>query len=92
MDFESAVKHIRKVYSTLTGKSDVEVILTYKGTGYGVTKPWHIKVENRETQHEKHDGAANELLDKLKKELNDKVVSAEREAVELRKALNSLGN
>jgi len=92
MEFEPAVKAIRQTYKVLSGKSEAEVILTYKGTEYGVTQPWHIKVENREARHETHIGAANMLLEILKKELNDKVLSAEREAVALRKALNGLGN
>jgi len=92
MDFEAAVKSIRKTYTILTGKSDVDVILTYKGTGYGVTEPWHVRIDAREAQDKTHDGAVKMLLDKLKKELNDKVLSTEREAEVLRKALNSLGN
>lgn len=92
MDFEASVKSIRKVYGVLTGKSDNDVIVTYKGTGYGQTKPWHIRIDAREAQHESHEGAAKTLLDTLKKELSDKVASTEREAETLRKALNNLGN
>lgn len=92
IDVAATFKNIRSVYQTISGKSDADVTLTFKGTSYGVTKPWHAKVDAREINHEEYDGALVGLLNLLKKELADKTKSAENEANRLRQALNQLGN
>ena len=92
MDIDNTFKSIRALHQTVSGKSDSDVILTFKGPGYGVTKPWHARVDNRECNHESWDGALGQLLEMLRKELADKVKNAEVEATRLRQALNQLGN
>jgi len=92
IDVEATYKSIRAVYQTISGKGDADVMVTFKGTSYGVTKPWHAKVDARECNNETHDGALTTLLSMLKKELADKTSSAEKEALRLRQALNQLGN
>ncbi len=92
IDVSATFKAIRAVYQTVSGKSDAEVTLTFKGTNYGVTKPYVAKIDARELAHEEYDGALVGLLDMLKKELADKAKSAENEATRLRQALNQLGN
>lgn len=92
IDVDATFKSIRTVYQTISGKSDADVSLTFKGTAYGVTKPWLAKVDAREINHEEYDGALTGLLSLLKKELADKTKSAEHEANRLRQALNQLGN
>jgi hypothetical protein len=92
IDVDATFKSIRTVYQTVSGKTDVDVSLTFKGHNYGVTKPWLAKIDAREMIHEEFDGALNGLLSLLKKELADKTRSAESEATRLRQALNQLGN
>jgi len=92
IDVDATFKAIRSVYQTVSGKGDADVTLTYKGTAYGVTKPYVAKIDIREMAHEQFDGALTGLLAVLKKELADKVKSAENEAKRLQQALNQLGN
>lgn len=92
MDVDATFKNIRTVYQTVSGKGDSDVTLTYKGKEYGVSKPWHARIDARETTNETYDGALTQLLDLLKKELADKAKSTEAEASRLRQALNQLGN
>jgi hypothetical protein len=92
MDIEATYKSIRSVHQTLSGKGDTDVVMTYKGTGYGVTKPWQSRVGDREFNHENHDESLKGLLDLLKNELAAKAKSTEQEAKRLQAALNQLGN
>lgn len=92
MDIEATYKSIRSIYQTLSGKGDTDVSLTYKGTGYGVTKPWQSRVGDREYSHESHNESLQGLLALLKTELAAKAKSAELEAKRLQAALNQLGN
>lgn len=91
MSFASDIKDIKKLVGVLTGK-DTEVTITYKGTAYGVTKPWHIRCDAREINHETETAAANELVTLLKKELKDKISFTEKQAAEYKKALSALEN
>ncbi len=88
---EAAFKNIRSLQQTLSAK-DADVALTYKGTSYGVSKPWHIRVGDRETNHETFEGALNGLTAILKQELSDKVRSTEGEVKRLRQVLSQMGN
>lgn len=92
IDVDATFRSIRSIYQTVSGKSDVDVSLTYKGKEYGVTKVYTAKIDARELSHEQYDGALTGLLAMLKKELADKVKSAENEAKRLQQALNQLGN
>lgn len=92
MDVDATFKSISSIYQAITGKSDAEVYLTYKGTRHGITKPYIVKIEAREASHVTYDGALAELLSTLKKELSDKITSTESEAKRLRQAFNQLGN
>jgi hypothetical protein len=92
MDVDAAFKAIQSVFRVVSGKTEGDVSLTYKGTGYGVTKPWVARIESRECQAEEHGLALNQLLDSLKKELADKIKSTESEATRLKQAYNQLGN
>jgi hypothetical protein len=88
---EAAFKNIRSLQQTLSAK-DADVALTYKGYAYGVSKPFHIRVGDRETTHETFEGALVSLTSILKKELADKVASTEGEAKRLRQVLSQMGN
>ncbi len=92
MDVDATIKTIQSLHKTLSGKADGDVSLTYKGTAYGVTKPWVARVDAREFVHESYDGALGGLLTLLKKELADKIKSAESEVNRLRQVHNQLGN
>lgn len=91
MDFERNIKEIRKLVSTLSGK-DSEVYIIYKGTSHGVTKPWNVRCGNSELVHESCEGAAEDLVKILKKELMDKITSTERQVADYKKALGNLEN
>lgn len=91
MSFDADIKAIKKLVAAVTGK-DADVIVTYKGTSHGVTKPWQIKCNTRELDHETHDGGAAELLKTLKQELRDKIASTERQADDYRKVLGGMEN
>ena len=88
--FESNIQDIKKLVAILTGK-DTEVLNNYKGTSYGVTKPWNIKCDSREINHESHEQGAAELLNTLKIELQGKIAFAEKQAEEFKKVLNAVG-
>lgn len=90
MNIESTVQDIKKLYSAISGKSDNEVIMTYKGTGYGVKTPWHIRIDNRETEAITYDAAVVSLRNILKAELQKKVEDMERSSLVLQQTLNSL--
>ena len=92
MNVDGTFKAIQTIFRAVTGKNEGDVFLIYKGTGYGVTKPWIARIEARECNHEDYDGALLGLLDSLKKELADKVKSAESEANRLRQAYDQLRN
>jgi hypothetical protein len=91
IDVDATFKTITSIYKTLTGKSDNDVTLSFE-TSLGVSKPWKAKIDARELKHEQYDGALTGLLTMLKKELADKVKSAEYEAKRLQQALNQLDN
>lgn len=87
MIFETNVKDIKKLILVLTGK-DAEVFITYKGSSYGVSNPWHIRCDAREAVGVTHDEAANVLLKNLKAELLGKIMSAEIQIEQYKSALN----
>lgn len=92
MDVDTTFRSIRSFYQAVSGKTDVDVSLTFKSNGYGVTKPYQARIDSRETAHETFDGALSGLLDMLKKELADKIKSAESEAARLKQTYQTLGN
>ena len=92
IDVDATFKAIRSIYSIVGGRTDQDVTLTFEGYSGGVTKPWKAKIDARELKHEQYDGALTGLLSMLKKELAEKVKSAENEAKRLQQALNQLGN
>lgn len=91
MGFEDLVKDIKKVYATLTSK-DSEVVITYKGTSYGVTTPWNIKIDSREVNHASHEEGAALLFQTLKIELASKILFTEKQALELKRIMSSFSN
>jgi hypothetical protein len=90
-NFESNIKSIKKLVSVISGR-DVDVTVTYKGNSYGVTKCWNIKCDNRELNHENYQLCAEELVLSLKKELLEKINSAEQQAANYRSILGELSN
>lgn len=92
MDTEAIYKNIRTIYQTISGKQDVDVSVTYRGTSHGITQPWYARVGDRECNNETHDGALYKLFNILKTELTSKTKSVEIEVIRLRQALNALGD
>lgn len=92
MDLENSIKTIRKLYSIVSGKSESDVSITYKGTDGGVTKPWSVRVDSREVTSADHMDAITTLLNQLKKELADKIAYGERQVADFKKALKTLDN
>jgi 1,4-alpha-glucan branching enzyme len=88
MDYDTTVKAIRRLYAAIHGKSP-EITLTYKGTEYGVSKPWLIRCDAREAQCETHEAAAYELYKLLMKELSDKISGLEKQAKDYQKILDA---
>ena len=88
---EEAFKNIRNLQQTLSAK-DSDVALTYKGYAYGVSKPYHIRVGDRETSNETFEGELLGLTAILKKELAEKVSKTESEVKRLRQVLNQMEN
>ena len=91
MDFDSLIQNIKKLYQIVHNK-ETEVVLTYKGTCYGVTKPLHLRCDQREVNSATHESAATELFNLLKEELRTKIVSAEKSTADLKKVLNAFAN
>jgi hypothetical protein len=92
MHLEEAFKTILVLFKTITGKADGDVSLTYKGTSYGVTKPWIARIDSYECAHEDHDGAVFGLLDQFRQELSRKITAAQKEAKRLEQIYNKLGD
>ena len=92
MTLDEQFKLIRDLYQILNSTFDVDLILTYKGTSGGITKPFHMRIGNRETNEASIDDAVCALVDMLRNELTAKVKSAEIEAKRLKTALHSLTN
>lgn len=92
MDLETSVKTIRKLYGIVTGKSESDVTITYKGTEGGITKPWAVRIDSREVTSADHMEAVTTLLDQLRKELADKIAYGERQVADFKKALKTLDN
>lgn len=92
MKIDDMAEHIRKLYSIISGTSDSDVIITFKGTGYGQTKPWHVRIAARENSSVSLEKALIELLDLLKLELKTKAAGAEQQAKNYRQALSGLEN
>lgn len=90
MSIENTVQDIKKLYSAITGKTGDDVVMTYKGTAYGVKTPWHIRIDARETNSTTYEAAVEALRNILKTELQKKVEDMERSAQDLHRTLNSL--
>lgn len=92
MDFEQTVRDIKKIFAIVTDGKEADVHLSFKGNSHGVTKPWVIKIDTKEVVHETHDGAANELLSKLKLELSKKISDLKVQVASYEKSLGSFNN
>ncbi len=90
MNIEQTVQDIRKLYTAISGKGDNEVVITHKGTSYGVKTPWHVRIDARETNAPTYEAAVESLRNILKSELQKKVEDMERSAQDLHRTLNSL--
>ena len=65
MELESLVKSIRQAYIAISGKTEVDVMILYKGTSNGITNPWIVRIDARECADVGVVKAANELYKKL---------------------------
>jgi DNA-binding winged helix-turn-helix (wHTH) protein len=90
MSIERTVQDIKKLYTAISGKGDNEVVMTYKGTGYGVQKPWHVRIDNREINAANYAAAVETLRDMLKVELQKKAEDMEHVAQSLHQTLNTM--
>lgn len=92
MNVDQVVKSISTLHKAITGTTTDDISLTYKGNGFGVSKPWITRVGPRECAHETYDGSLNGLLAILKKELSDKVKATQQEAIRLQTTLSQMEN
>ena len=88
MDIDSSIKNIKSLYQTLFDKPDVEVSLNFRGVFLGQTKPWLVRVGDREASNETHEGALLQLTDKLTQELSTRIRKSEEEVARLKSFLN----
>lgn len=93
MSLESNIKNIRTIYQAISGKtSDIDVSIIYRGTSYGISKPWVARIDVRIVEHTSCEESVSELLELLKKELLEKIKATEAESNRLRAAFKLLGN
>jgi hypothetical protein len=92
MKVDDYAVNIRKVYGILTGKTDNDVLITYRGTSYGQGKPWHVRIDARESASASLEQALSELFLALKQELATKALDSENQAKVYRQALSNLEN
>jgi hypothetical protein len=91
MDIDDKFKLLRSLYQTITSKSDVDVMLMYRGESPGVD-PYLLRIDSREVKGQTVEIVVNALFVLLKKELADKVKSAEKEVKRLNSVLHQLDN
>jgi hypothetical protein len=92
MDISSTVKTIHSLHKTISGKSDIDLIMVFKGYDAGISKPFIARIEAKECLHATFEGALKGLLTLLKGELATKVKFAEEEAIRLKSVLVQLEN
>jgi len=92
MNLEDAVINIRKLYTIVSGKTECDVILTYKGKEYGVTKSWMARIDGRETVGKDHMEAVMLLFADLKIDLEKKVSFTEQQVATFKKVLSNFDN
>lgn len=86
-NIEETVRKIQKVHSALTGLSDNNIEMLYKGTSYGITFPWQARIDKHEVNAKSHDAALETLLDELRAALTKKINDSRRHAEHLEKTL-----
>ena len=60
MSFENTILKIKKLHKVLSVKeSDIQIL--YKGTAYGVSEPWLVRIDIFEAKAVSCDDAANKL-------------------------------
>jgi hypothetical protein len=91
MSFSDNIRNIKKLTAILTTK-DADVVITYKGNGFGLTKCWNIRCDAREYNAETYEDAASLLIVELKKELKEKINFTNKQAAEYMKTLAAMDN
>lgn len=81
---------IATVYNSLSDKSDAEVQMIYKSDKH--VQPWVVRCDSRSNQGTDPEIILLEMLDKLTQELTQRAVTAEKQIVQYRKVLSTLGN
>lgn len=89
MTFEQHIVDIKRLAYAITGKS-VEVHISYRGTDLGQTKPWIIKCDSKEVEHERHDEAARLLYVEFANDLRKRIESAETQASNYKSHYNTI--
>jgi hypothetical protein len=87
MTFEKIIIEIRRIHYIATNK-DSDVHIVYKGTSHGITKPWNIKVDNKESDGTTELEAALNLFNLVKNDLSDRIKFMENQAASWKEALN----
>lgn len=89
MDLDSSIKRIKETY-TIAHSKDSEVMLRYVGTSGGVTQPWVLTVDSYQTKGVKWEEAVTQMLQILKKDLENKVRMAQSQVQNYQESLNRL--
>jgi hypothetical protein len=88
MDFDEIVKEIKRIHSISTNK-DSEVYLTYKGTSGGISKPFNLKIDNREANATSSKEAALALFLLIKDDMLSKITVMEKQVSFYKEALGN---
>lgn len=89
MDLDSSIKRIKETYSVAHSK-DSDVMLRYVGTSGGVTQPWHLVIDSYTTKGETWEVAVTQMLQLLKRDLENKVKMAQSQMSSYQNSLNRL--
>ena len=92
MNLEDAVINIRKLYTIVSGKTECDVTLTYKGKEWGITKCWQARIDGREQVGKDHMEAVMLLFADLKTDLEKKVSFTEQQVASFKKVLSNFDN
>lgn len=88
---DDKVKLIKKLQYNISFR-DEDVVLMYKGTGFGNSTPWNIRCGNFEANAEDMATCVENVISKITNELQKKLQASESQAKALKTLLDNLQN
>lgn len=89
MDLDTSIKRIKQTYSIAFSK-DAEVNLRYVGNSGGITQPWLVVIDSYTTKGETWEIAVRQMMQLLKKDLENKIKMAQSQVQSFQTTLNQL--